>query len=196
MDASPPYIGFLSPISPMHEIARTILARYLETQRVPTLDEVGLSDHALATAKHLVFVTLYLDGAVVASSGRVHIKKNSSALELIEHTLLCLKDERIAQHLGDSTLLDRLQIRVDTIATDARKIITDLTDVDPRWHGLILIAEKYETLAVVLPRMSAVAETADDLFFLVAKKAGLDPDTLDWDDIILYRIETESESDF
>ncbi|HRI36292.1 MAG TPA: AMMECR1 domain-containing protein [bacterium] len=180
----------------MQEFVRTALSRYLTTQHVPSPEEVGIpADHPLMRRKDIVFVTIYRNGEVIASSGRVAVKKSSSAVELVENALLCLKDPRIAEFLGDPTLLDAVRIRVDIIPTEKRKIISTLSEIDPNVHGLILISEQHEALGVVLPGMSRLASTPEELFFLVAKKAGLDSQSLSEEEYILYTIETEVSAD-
>jgi AMMECR1 domain-containing protein len=180
----------------MQEFVRAALSRYISTQRVPTPEEIGISpDHPLMQRKDIVFVTLSRDGETVASSGRVAVKKSSSAVELVENSLLCLKDPRVTAFLGDPTFIDDVRVRVDVVPTDKRKIITTLDEISPNIHGLILISEKHEALGVVLPGMSRLASTPQELFYLVAKKAGLDPAALAEDEYILYTIETEVSSD-
>lgn len=76
--------------------ARKVLVTYLSEGRIPALSEIGLAESEYARTKDPVFVTLYKDGKVVASSGRIHAKNENSAKEMVENALLCLKDPRMS----------------------------------------------------------------------------------------------------
>lgn len=76
--------------------ARKVLVTYLSEGRIPAISEIGLTESEYARAKDPVFVTLYKDGKVVASSGRIHAKNENSAKEMVENALLCLKDPRMS----------------------------------------------------------------------------------------------------
>ncbi|MDQ1344135.1 MAG: hypothetical protein QG650_855, partial [Patescibacteria group bacterium] len=80
----------------LHEAARKTLVTYLSEGRVPVLGDIGLAESEYSRTKDPVFVTLYKDGKVVASSGRIHIRAENTAKEMIENALLCLKDPRVA----------------------------------------------------------------------------------------------------
>ncbi len=99
----------------MHTIVRKTLEIYLSEKRVPTLSDFsGLVDN-YSQSKEAVFVTLYLDGKVIASSGRIIPNKENTLYECIDNTLLCLKDPR-ATVLTRVEDLARVTIRTDRFA--------------------------------------------------------------------------------
>ena len=80
----------------LQNATRKVLVTYLSEGRIPTLSEIGLGESEYSRTKDPVFVTLYKDGRVVASSGRIHAKNENSAKEMVENALLCLKDPRLS----------------------------------------------------------------------------------------------------
>lgn len=180
------------------QLAKYALEVYLKEKRILTLPELHLNEkvNLLLDTKDAIFVTLYTKGTVVASSGRIHPVKKNTVLELIDNALACLSDSRIANELDSLEDFSSVSIRVDHLAGNTRKVIGALTEIDPLKHGLIFLSQKFETAAVLLPKISTVATTAEDLFYLVVKKAGLEPVGLDEDDYILYTFETEVTTDF
>jgi AMMECR1 domain-containing protein len=118
----------------------------LNEKKILSIPEVGLAGSEYLDTKHLSFVTLYKDGRVIASSGRVHIKKENTILELIENTLFCLKDERFIEAIKNPLELKNVKFRVDIITNSQRKVIKSLDEVDPKTDGLILISQPKNTL--------------------------------------------------
>ena len=180
----------------LHTVARTLIETYLSEKKILSIPELGLAKSEYLDTKHLSFVTLYKDGKVIASSGRVHIKKENTILELIENTLFCLKDPRFIAAIKDPAELKRVNFRVDIITNAQRKVIKDLSEVDIKTDGLILISQTFNKLGVILPNISNVAGTAEDLYSLVCKKAEIDPKNLKEEDYILYKIQSTVFSDF
>lgn len=130
----------------MHQAARKILETYINEKRILTIEELGLSGTEHESTKNLSFVTLYKDGKVVASSGRIHLKKANTLLELIENTLFCLKDPRFAETIKNPDELKKTQIRVDIIRPDERRIIQDINEMIPKKEGLILLSQTQNKL--------------------------------------------------
>ena len=104
----------------MHNIAKKVIEIYLNEKKIPTLDELGISGHNDLKTKNLSFVTLYKDGSVIASSGRINLKKPNTISELIENTLFCLKDPRF---IGMEKLLEEIS-KLET----EEEIIDDFTE--------------------------------------------------------------------
>ena len=99
----------------MNHAVHTILNTYLKEGKILSVSELSLAGNPIASGKDPVFVTLYSAGKVVASSGRIHSVKNLAALELIENTLLCLKDPRIKEILSIPGGLAKISVRVDVL---------------------------------------------------------------------------------
>ena len=125
----------------MFDIARKVLVSYLNEKKIPTLEELAVADHADSKTKHLVFVTLYKDGAIIGSSGRVHAKRENTILELIDNTLACLSDSRMANAIVTPADLDKIKIRVDIIRSEDRRILQSYKDIDTKNEGYILLSQ-------------------------------------------------------
>lgn len=180
----------------MHNIARKVIEIYLNEQKIPTLEELGLSNSEHNNTKNISFVTLYKDGKIIASSGRINIKKANTLLELIENSLFCLKDPRFVWSIKNPLEVKNIKVRVDIIENSQRKIVEKIANIDISKNGLIIISQTQWKLWVILPNIANLISTPEDLFHLVCKKAWLDYDNLKEEDYILYSIESEQFSDF
>lgn len=80
----------------MYTLVRKTLEIYLKEKRVITHADFLSEILPHLNTKESVFVTLYHEGRVIASSGRIQCKKENTAFECIDNTLLCLKDERFS----------------------------------------------------------------------------------------------------
>ena len=115
----------------MHHVARKILETYLGEKRIPTIEELDLSGSEHETTKQISFVTLYKNGKVIASSGRIHLKKPNTLFELIENTLFCLKDPRFIEAIKIPEDLKDVQIRVDLINSErGRRVLKNIGELD------------------------------------------------------------------
>ncbi|MCK9272887.1 AMMECR1 domain-containing protein [Candidatus Gracilibacteria bacterium] len=180
----------------VHKIAKKVIEIYLNEKKIPTLDELGISKHPDLNTKNLSFVTLYKDGKVIASSGRINLKKPNTIAELIENSLFCLKDPRFIEAIKNPAEINNVNFRVDIITPSQREVINKIDEVDIKKNGLILISQSHSKIGVILPNIANLITTNEDLFTLVCKKAELDPALLKAEDYILYKIESTIFSDF
>ena len=60
----------------------------------------------------------------------------------------------------------------------------------------MILSQNYLKAAILLPNITNIATTSDEVFFLLTKKAGLDPEKITTADYVLYKIESEKHSDF
>lgn len=179
----------------MHKIARRIMETYLKEKKILTIEELGLAGSEHEKSKNLIFVTLYKNGSVIASSGRIHLKKPNTLFELIENSLFCLRDPRFAEAVKNPDELANIKIRVDMVRPEGRRILANIAELDTKREGLILLSQTKNTLGVLLPNITNVASSGAEYFQIVCKKAGLDPAELKPEDMILYAIESEKFSD-
>lgn len=179
----------------LNTAARKILETYVKERKIITVEELDLPDET-KKSKHLAFVTLYYNGEVIASSGRVHLKRENTALELTENTLSCLQDPRFAKAIANPEELQNVQIRVDIITPENRKLVTDTKTIDIRKQGVLFISQNFGVISVLLPNMAANATSGEDLFFVACKKASVDMASLKNEDYYLYSIESTVYSDF
>ena len=179
-----------------HTIARKVLETYVHEKKILTIEELGLATDPHLERKDIVFVTVYRDGNVIASSGRVALKKANPVLELIENTLLCLKDPRFGEYVKSAADVKDLLFRIDFIAPEVRRIVQTADEIDAERQGIIFIAQSYAAVSVVLPRMSSITTRGTDLLHLAILKAELDPTTIRPEEYVVYAIESEIFSDF
>ena len=179
----------------MQKIARRIIETYLQEKKILTIEELWLSGTEHETSKNLIFVTFYKNGGIIASSGRIHIKKPNTLFELIENTLFCLRDPRFSEAIKNPDEFKNVQIRVDMIRPEGRRILWNISELNIKREWLILLSQSKNTLWVLLPGITNVASTPSEYFQIVCKKAWLDPASLKPEDIILYGIESRIFSD-
>lgn len=175
---------------------RKTLVTYLTEGRIPTLAEIGLAESEYARTKDSAFVTLYKDGKVVASSGRLHPKHESTAKELVENALLCLRDPRISGSVGSPADLARVRIRTDVLSASRRRVLQNVSALDATKEGLVYLDQGRNKLSVILPNVANLATRPEDLLSIAIRKAGLDPASVREGEYILYGIQTESASEF
>ena len=180
----------------MHQAVRRAISAYLKEGHFPTLEETGLAGSEASRTKDPLFVTLYRDGKVVASSGRIHLKAESTAKELIEHSILCLKDPRFPASVKSPEDLADVRMRVDVIKTSGRRVLASIGALDMRKEGVIFLAQGRNALSVVLPGTYNLAETPEQVLDIAMKKAGVDPASVKEEEYVVYGIETVVSSDF
>jgi AMMECR1 domain-containing protein len=116
----------------MHQLVRKTLETYLDEKRIITQSDIPADMLAMMSTRQSVFVTLYMDGRVIASSGRIQCQKENTVYETIDVTMLCLKDSRFAPSLQSSENLAKIHIRVDTFASDDRRMIQSASEMSVR----------------------------------------------------------------
>jgi AMMECR1 domain-containing protein len=91
--------------------------------------------------------------------------------------------------------LANVQIRVDIIKPEGRRVLWNVSELDTKREGIILLSQTKNAIWVLLPNITNVASTADEYFQIVCKKAGLDSHELKPEDMVLYGIESTVFSD-
>ncbi|MBP9779021.1 AMMECR1 domain-containing protein [Candidatus Gracilibacteria bacterium] len=177
-------------------LVRKTLEIYLGESRLITQSEFPEETLTESQKKESVFVTLYHEGRVIASSGRIQCKKENTLFECIDNTLLCLKDERFAPSLQSPDMLGKIQIRVDRFVSENRRMLTSIDSLDIRTEGILFLSQNLGVLSIILPNMVHVGSTPQAYFELACTKAGVDPKKLDSRDYNIYGLTTVSETDF
>lgn len=177
-------------------IVRRVLEIYLTEKRIVSISEFDSSIHESLALKDALFVTLYLDGSIIASVGRIQCQKQNSFAEAVDLALLTLKDERFSPATHNLETLTRIKIRVDRIGTTSRRMIQTPTELQLRDEWLIFLSQNYWVLSVVLPHMITNATSGDDYFDVAVQKAGLNRDKITYKDYVIYALSTTQESDF
>ena len=179
----------------MHQLVRKTLEIYLTEKRLITQSDIPADMMTLMSSKQSVFVTLYMDGRVIASSGRIQCQKENTLYEIIDTTMLCLKDPRFAPSLQSPEWLSHISIRVDVFGSEDRRMIQSATEMDIRIEWLILLSQNHGTMSVILPHMIHLDPTPASYLILACRKAWLDPKTLTHSDYVLYALRTTESTD-
>ena len=179
----------------MLNLVRKTLEIYLKERRVITQGDLPADSMEHIQTKEAVFVTLYHEGLVVASSGRIQCKKDNSLYECIDNTLLCLKDPRFAPSLQNLETLNLIKIRIDRIRSENRRILQSIKDLDITKEGLIFLSQNLGVISIVLPHMVHVGATPEAYFSLACKKSGIDEKKLTSSDYVIYGFTTNEEND-
>jgi hypothetical protein len=153
----------------MHTLVRKTLEIYLREKRILTLTDFPAEASQYNALKDAVFVTLYYQGRVIASSGRIACKKENSIYECIDNTLMCLKDPRFTAELQDVEKIHDIHIRTDRFAAENRRVLRDISELDTTREGLILLSQNLGILSVILPH-AVHGDTSPSTFFELALK--------------------------
>lgn len=179
----------------MYQLVRKTLETYINEKRIITQSDIPAELLPMMSTRQSVFVTLYMDGRVIASSGRIQCQKENTVYEAIDATMLCLKDSRFASGLQSSENLAKIHIRVDTFSPEDRRMIQSASEMSPRDEWLILLSQNLGVMSVVLPHMIHLDPTPERYFALACQKVGLDPNTLTHADYVLYALKTRESTD-
>ncbi len=180
----------------MYSIVRTTLETYLKEKRVVTLSDFTIDVSPYTGSRDSVFITLYFDGRVIASSGRIACKKENTFFECIDNTLLCLNDARFTSEIQDLSKIWDIHIRTDRFWPWDRRLIKDISELDTKSEWLILLSQNLGLLTVVLPNMVHIDSSPNAYFNLACKKIWLDPNKLTQSDYVIYGVRTKCETDF
>ena len=180
----------------MFSLVRIILETYLREKRVVTLSDFSADITSYTWSKDAVFVTLYYEWRVVASSGRIVCKKENTFYECIDNTLLCLKDPRFGSEIQDVANLSKIHIRTDRFTAWDRRVLRDLSELDTNNEWLMFLSQNLWKFSVILPNMVHIDSSPSAFFELACKKAQTDSTKLTPSDYVLYGFRTKSETDF
>lgn len=180
----------------MYSLVRKTLEIYIKEQRIIVQSDFPSEVTPHLVTKDSVFVTLYHDGRVIASSGRIACKKENTAFECIDNTLLCLKDERFSISLQNPESLEKIRIRTDRFTPKNRRILKSISELDISKEWLIFLSQNFGVMSIILPHMVHVGSTPESYFSLACKKAGVDETKLTNADYVMYGLSTIEESDF
>lgn len=182
----------------MQHIVRALLSSYLTTKTLPTTQDFAEIGELNTQTKEptAVFVTLYRGGEIIASAGRIQPLHPLIGDELLDSTLLAIMDARAEHTLTSADDLKTAQIRVDLIPLSHRSVISRVSEIDAKKDGAILLSQNYMKAAILLPNITNIATKSDEIYFLLTKKAGIDPDVITSADYVLYRFESIKHSDF
>lgn len=123
------------------ELVRKILEVYLQEKRIITQSELPSESQKLVNEKDAFFLTLYYQGKVVASTGRIICLKDNTLAEIIDLSFLLLKDPRFTTEIQSPDLLSKIGIRSDKIGTNSRRMIQNIAELNVRNEGIIFLSQ-------------------------------------------------------
>ena len=175
----------------MLEIVKQVINFYYKNFKAIEVENIDIEDKTLLEKKWSIFVTLYLDGIVIWSSGNIKEIKDNIIEELIENTINALEDERFEKpNLNEK---DNIKIRIDEIV-DRWKPLADgmINKIDPIKNWVLVIKTDYSKAAVILPNISWKLMSWEDFIPILSKK--LKEDFTDTN-YLVYKIKTKIETD-
>ena len=115
----------------LHQLVRIYLEAELKGLPPPSLAELNATHLTENETKYLAFVTLYRNGEVIASSGRIHNAQLSTLAECLANARVALLDSRVNGQVTLDTLAS-IAIRVDVITPTDRRVLGNIEDCDAR----------------------------------------------------------------
>lgn len=125
----------------MNHLVRKTLEIYVKEKRIITQSDFDASYLGLIQQQNALFVTLYFDGKVIASQGRIQCKKENTLYECIDLALSCIKDPRFSQAITSPEMLAKIQVRVDIISRSSRRILREISELNIAREGLIFLSQ-------------------------------------------------------
>ncbi len=177
-------------------IVRKILEIYLQEKRIIGTSELSADSQKLAGEKDAVFLTLYYQGKVIASTGRIMCLKENTLAEIVDHSFFLLKDARFSAEITSPEMLADVRIRADKIGSTGRRMLQNVNELNVRNEGIIFLSQNLGKMSVILPNMINLDPTPEKYFNLVCRKANIDPMKLTFKDYVLYGLSTAREDDF
>ncbi len=152
----------------MVELVKQIIKYYFENGKAPSVEDLENVPEDLLNRRANLFVTLYKSGEVTGSAWNIKELESTAIGELIVNTIIALKDDRFEKLSLDD--LKKIQIRVDEITT--RQVLDEgkLLSLDPVKFWIIAIKKDREKMAVILPNISPLLLTWEDLIDSLWKK--------------------------
>lgn len=174
----------------MINIVKQTLQYFLNSGKIPTKNELIITDTSLLQKKATVFVTLYKNGNIVGSSGNVVELENDIVNELIQNSVYSLQDPRFERlTLAD---LEKVKIRIDVI-TSRNILDKPFSELNPAKSGVLVIKKDYSKLSIILPNISPTLVSWSDFPKVLSKKL---EENFKADDFIIYEIQTQVTSDY
>lgn len=179
----------------MISLVRKTLETYLKEKRMPLHSEFSSEEIALASLKEALFITVYHNGSVIASAGRIQCKKENTLAECLDLSLQLLVDSRFSAGLQDPNKLSEIRVRVDRITPSSRRMLKNIDDLNVRNEGIIFLSQNYGVMSVILPQMIEEA-TPEKYFEGACQKAGVESQKMTNKDYVIYGLSTLQENDF
>ncbi len=179
----------------MYSLVRKTLETYINEKRLITQSDIPTDVLPMMSQKDSVFVTLYYNGRVIASSGRIQCQKENTVYECIDNTMFCLKDPRFSLSLQSSGNLMNIRVRVDVLSSGDRRMIQNISELSVRDEWLLLLSQNLGIISVVLPHMIHLDPTPTRYLELACQKIWLEINKLSNSDYVLYAIKTKESTD-
>jgi len=174
----------------MLQIVKQTLHILYSQNRVPTTEELQISNPVLLQKKGTVFVTLYKNGNIIGNSGNVVEIEENIVQELVKNTVYATQDLRFDRTNAND--LPQMNVRIDVI-TSRNILDTPIENLNPTTSWLLVIKKDYSKLSVILPNISPTLVSGKEMISVLSAK--LD-EPFQEADYIVYEIHTQAVSDF
>lgn len=175
----------------MINIVKQAIWFYLTNGKIPTKNEIIVTDSSLFQKKWTIFVTLYKNGNIIWSSGNVVELENDIVNELIQNSIYSLQDPRFEKiTLGD---IDKIKIRIDIISRNPLDQNKKIEDLNPVKSGILVIKRDYTKLSIILPNISSTLVSWKDFPKVLTKKL---EEVFKEENYIIYEIQSQIISDY
>ena len=175
----------------MLDLAKQIINFYITKNKIPTKNDLDITDNTLLERKWNLFVTIYKNWNIVWNSWNIVEIENDIVNELIKNTIFALWDKRFPDLTSDD--LDKIKIRIDII--NNRVLLNDkkVSELNPVKSWVLAIKKDYNKLAIVLPNISSSLTSWDDFIDILSNKLS---EEFKEENFIIYEIQTEVLTDF
>lgn len=69
-------------------------------------------------------------------------------------SLSCLMDPRFSENLKSPEAISSLAVRIDFLNAQSRRILKEITELNPDSEGVILLSQELGKMSVILPEMA------------------------------------------
>lgn len=154
----------------MINTVREIVNFYVRTREMPIASEIDVQSNYFEEAKPQ-FISIIKEGKVLASSGSIKTTEKSAWEELSKNISALFLDKRLKDFKEED--LEKVKLRFDEIVE--RKAMNDKEDIsliNPKNSGTLIIKNDYSKIACVLPDISDKIKNEKTLKKVLEDKIG------------------------
>lgn len=160
---------------------------FIKNKKIPTVEQLEISNLWVLNQKWCIFVTLYKNWEIRWSAWNIKEVEQSIIHETIKSTIDAISNDKRFSPVLENESQD-LKIRIDYIKE--RNVIADwkINTLDPLKSWVIVIDKEYDSIAVILPNISPKLLTWEDFSPIIEAKLKKD---FDEKNCYVYEIKTD-----